>query len=66
MIEVEYQGSVYSGRLICLQAIEKSFYSPDGIETYKNIGYDLTLMDANGAIIYLLIDSPTCITFLGG
>lgn len=66
MIEVSFQGTVYSGRLICLQAIEKSFTSPDGIETFKNVGYDLTLMDANGAIIYLLIDSPTCITFLGG
>lgn len=66
MIEVNYQGTIYSGRLICLQAVEQSFFSPDGVETFKNVGYDLTLMDANGAIIYLLIDSPTCITFLGG
>ena len=66
MIEVMYQGTVYSGRLICLQAIEQSFQCPDGTETYLNVGYDLTLMDANGAIIYLLIENPDCITFLGG
>ena len=66
MIEVEYQGSIYAGRLISLQAIEKTFTNPDGTEIFMNVGYDLTLMDANGAIIYLLIDSPNCITFIGG
>ncbi|MBO4543553.1 MAG: hypothetical protein J5725_10285 [Bacteroidales bacterium] len=66
MIEVLYQKTTYVGRLICLQAVEDSHYLEDGTEVVKNIGYDLTLMDANGAIIYLLIDSPECITFLGG
>lgn len=65
MITVNYQGTQYSGRLISLQAVEDIFRCPDGTEIYQNKAYDLTLMDANGAIIYLLIDNPQCISFNG-
>lgn len=60
MIEVEYCGSVYSGRLISLTAIESEI-EVDGCNVIKNKAYDLVLMDANGAVIYLLIEDPQCI-----
>ena len=65
MITVNYGGTQYCGRLIDLRAVEDVFHCPDGTDIYKNKAYDLTFMDANGAIIYLLIYDLSCVIFNG-
>jgi len=65
MISVEYNGTEYQGRLIYLQAIEETARDFDGNCTVvRNKGYDLTLMDANGGIIYLVIKDLGQIRFM--
>lgn len=55
MIEINYNGTEYFGRLISIVAVEDEFRDADGVVTYVNKGYDVTFMDAFGAIIYLFL-----------
>lgn len=64
MIRVTYNGSVYDGRLIAIHAVEDKSSLPNGDIVYDNKAYDVTIMDAFGAIIYLLITDLNAIEFV--
>lgn len=54
MVEVTYNGTVYSGRLVRLEAIEdvtRTLIDNHYEDVYENTGYDLILMDSFGAIL---------------
>ena len=67
MVEVNYNGTVYSGRLVRLEAIEdvtRTLIDNHYEDVYENTGYDLILMDAFGAILYLQIKDLSNVSFL--
>ena len=67
MVEVNYNGTVYSGRLVRLEAIEdvtRTLINNHYEDVYENTGYDLTLMDAFGAILYLQLKDLSNVSFL--
>lgn len=63
MVTINYDNTIYTGRLISIQAIEQSFLGEDGRNVIKNAGYDVVIMDAFGAIIYVLVDDLSCISW---
>ena len=64
MIEVNVDGSIYTGRLMNLSAQEKIYRSPDGKAYHQNYGYIIDIMDANGVILHINISSLDKITYL--
>ena len=67
MVEVNYNGTVYSGRLVRLEAIEdvaRTLIDDHYEDVYENIGYDLVLMDAFGAILYLQLKDLSNVSFV--
>lgn len=63
MVTINYDNTIYTGRLISIQAIEQSFLGEGGRNVIKNAGYDVVIMDAFGAIIYVLVDDLSCISW---
>ena len=67
MVEVTYNGTVYSGRLVRLEAIEavtRTLIDNHYEDVYENTGYDLILMDAFGATLYLQLKDLSNVSFL--
>ena len=67
MVEVNYNGTVYSGRLVRLEAIEavtRTLIDNHYEDVYENIGYDLVLMDSFGAILYLQLKDLSNVSFV--
>lgn len=67
MVEVSYNGTVYSGRLVRLEAIEdvtRTLIDNHYEDVYENTGYDLILMDAFGAILYLQLKDLSNVSFV--
>lgn len=67
MVQIDFNGTLYSGRLISIQAIEdirRTYINNHYEDVYENVGYDLTLMDAFGAVIYLQIKDLNTIQFV--
>ena len=67
MVEVKYNGTVYSGRLVRLETIEavtRTLIDNHYEDVYENTGYDLILMDAFGATLYLQLKDLSNVSFL--
>ena len=67
MVEVNYNGTVYSGRLVRLEAIEavtRTLINNHYEDVYENTGYDLVLMDSFGEILYLQLKDLSNVSFL--
>ena len=67
MVEVKYNGTVYSGRLVRLEAIEavtRTLINNHYEDVYENTGYDLVLMDSFGAILYLQLKDLSNVSFV--
>ena len=67
MVEVKYNGTVYSGRLVSISAIEnvtRTLIDNHYEDVYENIGYDLILMDAFGATLYLQLKDLSNVSFV--
>ncbi len=67
MVEVTYNGTLYSGRLVRLEAIEavtRTLIDNHYEDVYENTGYDLILMDAFGAILYLQLKDLSNVSFV--
>lgn len=64
MISVNFQGTVYTGRLIYIEAITDTSKDKDGTVYFTNVGYIVKLMDAFGAEIKIAVDDLKCIIFI--
>ena len=63
MVSVSYNGTVYEGRLVSINALTEEAVDERYSLVVRNIGYSVVLVDAFGATIKLCVMDLRDITF---